>query len=403
MSTTVSERGIVLVCAQDGTVQQVLRDDLGLSRGIHVGSALSEMVDAGVREKLGAFIAELHTRNAAYDWEITVPVDGVLLPLHFAGARIDVSGFLIVAAGSRLGLGDLDEQLIRINNEQTNLIRATSKDLSCVVGKALKRDEAVYEELTRVNNEMANLQRELAKKNAELEQLNEQKNRLLGMAAHDLRTPLGVILSYSEFLESEAADVLNTEQREFVATIKEQSEFMLHLVSDLLDVSAIESGELKLNCQPADLVRLIEHNVTLNRVLSSRKKIVLAFEPPSVSPVLSFDPGKIDQVLNNLIGNALKFSHPDTRVTVRLETSPNAVTISVQDQGQGIPAADLARLFKPFSTASVRSTAGEPSTGLGLAIVRRIVESHGGRIWVKSLVGQGSTFLFTLPVAEPDI
>lgn len=399
MNTTAPERGIVLVCAQDGTVQRVLRDDLGLSRGIHVGSALSEMVDAGVREKLGAFMAELHTRNAAYDWEITVPVDGVLLPLHFAGARIDVSGYLIVAAGSRQGLGDLDEQLIRINNEQTNLIRATSKDLSRAVGKALQRDEAVYEELTRVNNEMANLQRELAKKNAELEQLNEQKNRLLGMAAHDLRTPLGVILSYSEFLETEAALVLNAEQREFVATIKEQSEFMLHLVSDLLDVSAIESGELKLNRQPADLVRLIQHNLTLNRVLASRKKIVLAFEPPSASPALTFDPGKIDQVLNNLIGNALKFSHPDTRVTVRLESSPKAVTISVQDQGQGIPAADLARLFKPFSTASVRSTAGEPSTGLGLAIVRRIVESHGGRIWVESLVGQGSTFIFTLPVA----
>ncbi|MBN9689277.1 MAG: hypothetical protein J0M24_03480 [Verrucomicrobia bacterium] len=223
MSATDLERGIVLVCAPNGTVQRILRDDLGISNRVRVGAALSEMVDAGVQAKLGSFLAELHARDAAYDWEITVPVDGVLLPLHFGGALIEGSGYLIVAARSRLGLSDLDEQLIRINNEQTNLIRATSKDLSIAVGKALERDDAVYEELTRVNNEMANLQRELAKKNAELEQLNEQKNRLLGMAAHDLRTPLGVILTYSEFLETEAAEVLTPDQREFVATIKEQS------------------------------------------------------------------------------------------------------------------------------------------------------------------------------------
>ncbi|MBN9689276.1 MAG: hypothetical protein J0M24_03475 [Verrucomicrobia bacterium] len=176
---------------------------------------------------------------------------------------------------------------------------------------------------------------------------------------------------------------------------------MLHLVSDLLDVSSIESGELKLNRQPADLVRLIEHNVTLNRVLASRKRIDLVFNAPPAAPVLTFDAGKIEQVLNNLISNALKFSHSGTRVIVRSEFTPQSVTVSVRDQGQGIPAADLARLFKPFSKASVRSTAGEPSTGLGLAIVRRIVESHGGRIWVESIVGQGSTFIFTLPVS-PD-
>ncbi|MEO8450317.1 MAG: ATP-binding protein, partial [Gemmatimonadota bacterium] len=105
------------------------------------------------------------------------------------------------------------------------------------------------------------------------------------------------------------------------------------------------------------------------------------------------------QVLNNLISNAIKFSHAGTTVDVRLAREPGSAVVSVQDHGQGIPAAELGRLFQPFSTASVRGTAGETSTGLGLAIVRRIVEGHGGIIGVESEVGRGSTFTFTLPAA----
>ena len=208
-----------------------------------------------------------------------------------------------------------------------------------------------------------------------------------------------MILSYAEFLEAEAFDVLNEEQREFVTTIKGTSEFMLRLVTDLLDVTAIEAGQLKLDRQPADLGRLIQHNVTLNRVLAAKKDIAVEFDVPAACPPLSFDAGKMEQVMNNLIGNAVKFSHRGTQVRVRLTTAPDMVTVAVADRGQGIPAADLPKLFKPFSKVSVRSTDGEQSTGLGLAIVRRIVEGHGGRIWVESQVGQGSTFFFTLPVA----
>jgi signal transduction histidine kinase len=262
------------------------------------------------------------------------------------------------------------------------------------------RADDLYEELSRVNNEMTNLQREMAKKNAALKQLDEQKNRLLGVAAHDLRNPLGVILAYSQFLETEAAAVLSAEQREFVTTIRETSEFMLRLISDLLDVSTIEAGQLNLKRHPTDFVRLIQHNIALNRVLAAKKNIAIDFDPPAALPPLNIDSNKIEQVLNNLISNAIKFSHRDTRIRVRLESTDKAVTVAVQDQGQGIPAADLSKLFQLFSRASVRSTAGEQSTGLGLAIVRKIVEGHGGRIWVESKVASGSTFSFTLPIEK---
>jgi len=243
-------------------------------------------------------------------------------------------------------------------------------------------------------------QSQLLDRNADLENLNEQKNRLLGMAAHDLRNPLGVILAYSDFLESETASLLDENQRDFVSTIKSSSEFMLHLINDLLDVSTIESGRLHLECAPADLNEIVRHNVSLNRVLAQQKRIELDFEPAAGLPHLTIDRGKIEQVLNNLIGNAVKYSHPDTRVSIRVERDNSEVTVTVTDQGQGIPGADLPKLFKAFGRANVQATAGEQSTGLGLAIVRKIVEGHGGKISVRSEVGKGSAFYFHLPIGR---
>jgi len=398
MKPNTEDRGVVLICNDEGMVSRVVRDDLGLAGRVPAGSPVEALVDPAAREKFAGFWAELQASEAVFDWEITVLIDGKFQPLHFAGARLEV-GHLVMAAGSRNGLTQLNEELMRINNEQTNAARAMAKELALALGRGAAVDDSIYEELSRLNNDMANLQREMAKKNAELQKLNEQKNRFLGMAAHDLRNPLGVILVYSEFLEAEASEVLNEEQREFVTTIKETSKFMLRMVTDLLDVAAIEAGQLQLDLQPVDLAQFVLRNVTLNRVLAARKDIAVELEPVSSLPPISLDAGKIEQVLNNLISNAVKFSHPGTTVRVRLTLADGVATVAVQDQGQGIPAADLPKLFKPFSQTSVRSTAGEQSTGLGLAIVRRMVEGHGGRIWVESEQGKGSTFFFTLPVS----
>ncbi len=231
-----------------------------------------------------------------------------------------------------------------------------------------------------------------------MEKLSAEKNHFLGIAAHDLRNPLAVIMAYSEFLESDAEGGFYEEQREFVATIRRTSEFMLRLVDDLLNVSTIESGQLRLDLQPADLAGQVAHNVHLNSTLAAKKAITISFEPPALSVLLSYDAGKIEQVLNNLIGNAIKFSHRGTRVTVRLTYEDGSAMVAIEDQGQGIPEADWPKIYQPFSNVSVRSTDGEQSTGLGLAICRRLIEGHGGRIGVVSEVGQGSTFFFTLPL-----
>jgi signal transduction histidine kinase len=194
---------------------------------------------------------------------------------------------------------------------------------------------------------------------------------------------------------------LSQEHRQFLATIKDTCRLLLRMVGDLLDVTAIESGILRLERASCDLPALVAHNVELNRVLAGPKRIDVGFDPPKDFPEVCLDPEKIGQVLNNLIGNAVKFSHPGTSVRVTLGQEDGSARIAVEDQGQGIPAADLNKLFTPFGKASVRGTAGEKSTGLGLAIVRRIVEGHGGKIRVTSTVDKGSQFVFYIPIKRP--
>lgn len=231
---------------------------------------------------------------------------------------------------------------------------------------------------------------ELIRINQRLTELNNQKNTLLGMAAHDLRNPLSVVLGYSKFLlmkpegQSERAN-------KYLDNIQASAKFMLGLVEDLLDVTTLESGKLTLKLAPTDLKALVERCVEMVRPMAQDKEIAIDLQ---IAPVeREVDSGKIDQVVTNLLTNAIKYSHRGSTVTVSLTPE---IRLSVADQGQGIPEAELAKLFQPFGRTSVQSTGGELSTGLGLAIARRIVEGHGGSIGVTSEVGKGSTFWFTL-------
>jgi len=250
--------------------------------------------------------------------------------------------------------------------------------------------------------EQKRAEEEIKRKNAQLVELNKEKNQLLGMAAHDLRNPLSIVNTASAFLLDDASRLLPEAKRaEFLRRINSGSKFMLNLIDDLLDVTKIEAGRLDLELKDGDLCGLIEENLALNRMLANKKNIRLDFAPESGLPPLRFDRGKVEQVLNNLVSNALKFSASGTVVTVRASRVDGNVVVSVRDQGQGIPVEELDKLFKPFGKTSVRGTAGEKSTGLGLAICRKIVEGHGGRIWAESELSRGSVFSFSLPIVAP--
>jgi signal transduction histidine kinase len=251
-----------------------------------------------------------------------------------------------------------------------------------------------------LNNELNNLTRELQKKNIQLDQLNNLKNEFLGMAAHDLRNPLSSIIMYSEFVLDSDDIYISDDLRKIIDVIYTSSEFMLRMLEELLDVVKIESGKLQLNFEKVQLETLLKKNIGINALIGAKKEIKLVLNIPQALPEITIDPIKIEQVLNNLISNAIKYSPKQTTVTVNVLSIGQQVLISVQDEGLGIPANELQKVFAPFSKISVQGTAGEKSTGLGLSIVKRIVTGHQGRIWVESEVGKGSTFYFTLPLKE---
>jgi signal transduction histidine kinase len=263
------------------------------------------------------------------------------------------------------------------------------------------RDDDVYSRLMRLNNELANVQRELARKNAELERANQLKNQFLGMAAHDLRNPIGAIRSFSTLLLDDTVPLAAEQRRDFLRRIRESSEFMLALINDLLDLSAIESGQLRMESTDVDIARLVRDGVDVNRMFAEEKHIQIVLEAAPDVPHIIGDPQKIEQILSNLLSNAVKFSRQGAVVRVNLRPQDDGVLLTVADEGPGIPAEEIADMFKPFRRGAQRGTAGERSTGLGLAIVKRGVDGHGGRVSCQSEVGRGTTFSVWLPLAGP--
>jgi signal transduction histidine kinase len=231
-----------------------------------------------------------------------------------------------------------------------------------------------------------------------LQELQGVKDTFVNMVTHDLRTPLTSVLGYAEFLEDGIGGTLNEEQSGYVAQIQQGCHRLTRLVEDLVDFARIESGQLKLDLEPGDLGVRIKDVVESLRPQALGAVITLAADLPAEPLEVVMDVRRIDQVLINLIYNAIKFVPEGGQISVRAFRRPGFLVCEVQDTGIGIVAADLPKLFQRYSQLAPGTRKG--GIGLGLSIAKDIVEAHGGHIAVQSKLGLGSTFSFTL--AAPD-
>lgn len=254
------------------------------------------------------------------------------------------------------------------------------------------------QELENANRKLNLIAEELRVKNEELKVLNDQKNQFLGMAAHDLRNPLAVIQGYSGLLEQALEETVDKKYIRMLDNIQSSSSFMIGLISDLLDISVIESGTVSLHISEVDLIQLIQAHLELLRNQAEKKKIEIKFDYEEGIPHLYCDVNKVVQIISNLVTNAIKFSHPQTKIEIGLRKSNDNIILNVKDYGSGIHPEVKERLFQPFSKGSSSGTAGEKCTGLGLLIVHKIVAGHKGKIWVESRVGEGSNFFVSFPM-----
>jgi signal transduction histidine kinase len=244
----------------------------------------------------------------------------------------------------------------------------------------------------------ARLFREIENKSRELEAANRHKDEFLASMSHELRTPLNAVIGFSEVLLDRMFGDVNAKQEEYLDDILASGRHLLSLINDILDLAKIEAGRMELDLEEFDVAQAIDNAVVLVRERATRKGLILDTRVDHGLGSLRGDQRKVKQILLNLLSNAVKFTGEGGRVEVRGQRLDGQVEISVSDTGIGIAAEDLDAVFEEFRQVGTDYAKKHEGTGLGLTLSRKFVELHGGRIWVKSQPGHGSTFTFTLPV-----
>jgi signal transduction histidine kinase len=243
----------------------------------------------------------------------------------------------------------------------------------------------------------ARLFREIEDKGRQLEVASQHKSQFLANMSHELRTPLNAILGYTELILDDIYGETPPKMRGVLDRVQRNGKHLLGLINDVLDLSKIEAGQLTLALTDYSIKDVVHSVFAAVESLADEKKLALKIDLPNNLPVARGDERRLTQVLLNLVGNAIKFTDQG-EVKIKAAAANGAYTLSVCDTGPGIPPGDQAKIFEEFQQADSSATKKKGGTGLGLSIARRIIELHGGRIWVDSEVGKGATFSFTLPV-----
>jgi signal transduction histidine kinase len=238
---------------------------------------------------------------------------------------------------------------------------------------------------------------EIQEKSHQLAEASQHKSQFLANMSHELRTPLNAILGYTELILDSVYGEMPEKARSVLDRVQRNGRHLLGLINDVLDLSKIEAGQLTLSLSDYSLKNVIQTVFSAVEPLANQKQIALKIEVTPQLPQGRGDEQRLTQVLLNLVGNAIKFTDRG-EVSIKGTSANGSFTVAVRDTGPGISAVDQAKLFQEFQQADNSITRKKGGTGLGLAISKRIIEMLGGRIWVESSPGNGSTFAFTLPV-----
>ncbi|MBU4199206.1 MAG: cell wall metabolism sensor histidine kinase WalK [Verrucomicrobia bacterium] len=259
--------------------------------------------------------------------------------------------------------------------------------------RVLRTSNAVVEDLDGRTIGMVSVLSDITKMK-EVEQL---KSDFVANVSHELRSPLAAIQKNLVIILDQTAGALNDNQKEFLSLAKDNVERLTRLINDLLDLSKLDAGKMELKKARTDLTALVRKTVTTFAGWLREKDITSRLDLPETPLELELDADKITQVLNNLLSNALKFTPPKGEIRIALNAAATPVEVSVTDTGIGIAPNDIARIFNKFEQIGGNTLTDVNGTGLGLPLAKEIVEKHGGRIHIKSAIGKGSTFSFTLP------
>ncbi len=308
--------------------------------------------------------------------------------LHAAEAALLVLAAVLMLWLARRDLGPL-AKIIRLADDLSQG-RHKSRVQESALGEYARLSQSLNRLAERIDNDFSRLRR-----------LDEMRRDFVANVSHELRTPLAAIKAFSETLSSGALAERETAE-EFIREIEKSADRMSRLVDDLLELSALESGQRQGAREKVSLMRAAAEVVAALMPLAQKKRIVLRLDPFPDMPDIIADRGQIKQVFTNLVDNAIKFTGEKGLVQVRASLENGREAILIQDSGCGIPQEDIPRIFERFYRVDKARSREMGGTGLGLAIVKHIVEGHGGHVSVESRFGEGSTFRAEFPIPSPE-
>jgi signal transduction histidine kinase len=300
----------------------------------------------------------------------------------------------IQVAAAKIGSGALDE---RIDNSSRDELGALAEEFNRMAARLQASYSGLEQEVQERTRELAGALGKLDEKTRELEKASDHKSEFLADMSHELRTPLNAISGFSQVLRKQLLGEINEKQAEYLDDILASARHLLSLIDDVLDLAKVEAGQIELEVTPFSLREALERGAVIVRERATREDVRVSLSSDPGVDMIMGDERRIRQVVFNLLSNAVKFAPAGSTVDVTAARIDGEVRVSVSDSGPGIAPEDQARIFEEFQQAAAGKEQRE-GTGLGLTLSRRLVELHGGHIWVDSEVGKGSTFVFTLPV-----
>jgi signal transduction histidine kinase/GAF domain-containing protein len=348
------------------------------------------------------FVATLHTGE---------PRQNVVLAVARGQDQTGIAGKVWISVNSQplLRFGESVPYAAMASFSDISARKAAEASLRAIMSELEVRVEKRTSQLMDANarlksevGERERAQREMHEAKETADTANRAKSAFLANMSHELRTPLNAVIGFSELLEQEIFGTLNGKQRTYVSNVLVSGRHLLQLVNDILDISKVEAGRMDLAYERTPIGSVVDVVRGVIGALAAKRGIALEVEVPADLPDVYVDPGRIKQVLYNLISNAIKFTARGGVVRLIVRSDARSLVVSVSDTGIGIARSDLPRLFREFEQLPQPNGVRSEGTGLGLALTRRLVELHGGRVEVESELGRGSTFSVHLPLRSPD-
>jgi len=318
---------------------------------------------------------------------------------------------IVVIVGISIGFFKIRTNQIKNQNKKLELlVNERTQELALRQKEVIKRNNELKiqaeklqhqnEEIERQRDTILENSKDLELINSDLQELNQEKNYLMGIVAHDLRNPLATLKSFVDVLQS-SPEISNDEREQILMIMDNSIDRQFDMISKILDTRAVETGNFKLSFETVELQSLIVKIVNQFKTKAQDKHLEICILHKVKEPILiHVDLHYLTQIIENLLSNAIKFSPQGMSVKISCDTDGNCARICVVDEGPGISIEDQKKLFGKYQRLSARPTAGESSTGLGLSIVKRFTEALNGKVWCDSELGKGATFVVELPTSQ---